>query len=272
MTSILATPSYLKYIYGMVSGKRREKLDRILEPLQAMLQLCLLGTSPIGSKLTINDNLLTIQPPGISQGIIRYFNDDTKEDVYYLFNVFRRFVMYYKFLYQHEHTRELYELLIELCKSGLDKLIETYNSSDKINVLHALTMYKVILDKPDLVIPNTEDTTPNTTTSSTTTENTHKKTHKKDHLNTSSILQNNVIPDFDNLSSTGTNKSNIDNIFIKITDIYSKEELQIIHSTLLILKHKKDTEECQPYINGLNLILQPTYTKIKKWINDNIAL
>ena len=72
MTSYLATPSYLKYVYGAFSGRRREKLDYILEPLQSLLQLSLLGFSPVGSKLTIKDNLLYIQQPGLSQGIIRF--------------------------------------------------------------------------------------------------------------------------------------------------------------------------------------------------------
>ncbi len=96
--SALLQPSYLKFAYSLVVGKKREKLDYILEPMQAMLQLSLLAFCPVGSKLTIQDNLLYIQLPGVSQGIIRFFNDDAKEDLYYLFNVFRRFISYYKFL------------------------------------------------------------------------------------------------------------------------------------------------------------------------------
>lgn len=269
MTSYLATPSYLKYAYTALSGKRRDKLDYILEPMQALLQLSLLGFSPVGSKLTITENLLFIQQPGMSQGIIRFFNDDTKEDLYYLFNVFRRFVVYYKHLYLDSKHRALYELLIDLSKEGLKKLIITYTNTNRINVLHTLQMYKVILDKPDFVIPK-PPATPKDKSEHKTTE---KQPDKSNSKSTKEILpppedEATSIPEFDTI---GENKGNIDNIFNKIVSIYSEEELSIIHNTLLILQRKKE-EDCQSYIDGLNLIMQPTYNKIKQWITDNIAL
>ena len=287
MTSYLATPSYLKYVYGAFSGRRREKLDYILEPLQALLQLSLLGFSPVGSKLTIKDNLLYIQQPGISQGIIRFFNDDTKEDLYYLFNVFRRFVVYYKHIYADTRHKPLYELLIELSKRGLDKLIMTYTNTDRINVLHTLQMYKVILAKPDFVIPSQPVATSTGTTNSTSNNNlpetgsggksTHKtgknsaKTETTEHTeNLDTTNTNNNIPELD-LLGLGNSAGNIDNIFKNIVNIYSHEELNIIYNTLIILQRRGE-DDGQTYIDGVNMILQPTYGKIKQWINDNIAL
>jgi len=290
MTSYLATPSYLKYVYGAFSGRRREKLDYILEPLQALLQLSLLGFSPVGSKLTIKDNLLYIQQPGISQGIIRFFNDDTKEDLYYLFNVFRRFVVYYKHIYADTRHKPLYELLIELSKRGLDKLIMTYTNTDRINVLHTLQMYKVILAKPDFVIPS--QPAPSSNTSNTTqpepgasgggkSGNKHGKNSAKTEIieptenqdttaNSPANTATNNIPELD-LLGLGTSAGNIDNIFKNIVSIYSHEELNIIYNTLIILQRRGE-DDGQTYIDGVNMILQPTYGKIKQWINDNIAL
>jgi hypothetical protein len=291
MTSYLATPSYLKFVYGAFSGKRREKLDYILEPLQALLQLSLLGFSPVGSKLTIKDNLLYIQTPGVSQGIIRFFNDDSKEDLYYLFNVFRRFVVYYKHIYNDTKHRVLYDLLIELSKRGLDKLILTYTNTDRISVLHTLQMYKVILNKPDFVIPSH----PSNVSVSSNNDSGRSSVANSGKSKSMSVKSNSIestgssepetgvsetgshnltvvethIPDLDvlGLGSTG----NIDNIFKNIVSIYSNEELNIIYNTLIILQRKAD-DDCQTYIDGLNMILQPTYGKIKQWINDNIAL
>lgn len=149
MTSYLSQIGF-KSIYDYFYGKKqREKLDYILEPLQAMTQLAFLSVCPIGSKLTINDNILTIQQPGISQGIIRYFNDDTKEDLYYLMNVFRRFFDYYKFMLQNEKSAALYNLLISMAIKGIDNLTTTYTNTEKVNVLHTLQMYKVVLSNPD---------------------------------------------------------------------------------------------------------------------------
>ena len=49
ITSAL-NPLNIKYVYAMFGGKKREKLDLILEPLQAMIQLSMLSCCPIGSK------------------------------------------------------------------------------------------------------------------------------------------------------------------------------------------------------------------------------
>lgn len=209
-----------KNIYDYFNGKKqREKLDYILEPFQAMTQLALLSFCPVGSKLTINDNILTIQQPGISQGIIRYFNDDNKEDLYYLMNVFRRFFDYYKFMLDSDE--ELYNLLIKLSIKGIDKLTETYTNTNKINVLHTLQMYKVVLTN-------------------------------RDFFNSSDI----------------NSDTNIDNIFIKISEIYKKEEYVIILNLLTLLE--KNCEGYSNYIDGVNIIMDITNKKIKQWIDKNI--
>ena len=55
----------LKAIYVAVMGdKNKERFEMILEPLQAIIQLALLSYCPIGSKLSISDNILCIQSPG----------------------------------------------------------------------------------------------------------------------------------------------------------------------------------------------------------------
>ena len=149
MTSVLNI-KYLDFFNIFLKTKKREKLDYILEPLQAMIQLSFLAFVPIGSKLSIHNNLLAIQRPSVVQGVIRYFNEDTKDDLYYLFNVIKRFFSYYKFLADSEHC-PLYLLLIEFSKQGLEKLIDTYTSSNKNSVVHTLKVYRLILDSPELL-------------------------------------------------------------------------------------------------------------------------
>jgi len=41
----------------------KERLDMILEPLQVMIQLAILGFCPRGTKISINENILTLQRP-----------------------------------------------------------------------------------------------------------------------------------------------------------------------------------------------------------------
>jgi hypothetical protein len=63
--------------------------------------------------------------------------------------------------------------------------------------------------------------------------------------------------------------TNIDLIFIKITEMYSQEDYTIIYHTLL--KIQNDTQYYLNYIEGLNKILEPVNIRIKKWIDDNIV-
>lgn len=89
--------SQLKSIYNTlyINNKQKDKLDMILEPLQAMIQLSLLSVSPIGTKLTIQENILYLQHPSFIQPFSRWYNADKKDDLYYLFQVIRRFIKWY---------------------------------------------------------------------------------------------------------------------------------------------------------------------------------
>jgi hypothetical protein len=62
---------------------------------------------------------------------------------------------------------------------------------------------------------------------------------------------------------------NIDDVFIRITDIYTQELYNIIYNTLNIMINN-DTD-FNIYIDGLNKILEPTNNRIKKWIDENIV-
>lgn len=155
MTSLITQMS-LKGIYEYFSSskRKREKLDYILEPFQAITQLALLAYCPVGSKLTINDNILIIQQPGISQSLSRYFNEDSKEDLYYLMNVFKRYFNFYAFMNEDRLLKKLYDVLVNNAILGIDNLLKTYTNADKVNVLHTLQMYKVVLGNPDFFNTN----------------------------------------------------------------------------------------------------------------------
>jgi hypothetical protein len=135
----------IQLLYKTVSGnKKKERFETILEPLQALIQIALLSYFPIGSKLTIQNNILHIQAPSYRQSVTRWYNNDTQEDLFYLFNIFCRFKKFYIDV-KVEHTK-LFELLILQAKNGINNLIRTYNQTDKTHVLHTLQMYKNMLD------------------------------------------------------------------------------------------------------------------------------
>ena len=63
--------------------------------------------------------------------------------------------------------------------------------------------------------------------------------------------------------------TNVDLIFVKITDLYSQEDYTIIYYTLQ--KIQNDPQYYMNYVDGLNKILEPVNIRIKKWIDDNIV-
>jgi hypothetical protein len=301
----------LNVLYKTIkTKKKKERFETILEPLQALLQIAYLSFTPIGTKLTIHNNILYIQPPNYSQSIVRWYNNDTQEDLFYLFNIFYRFKKFYYFLCggdggndvtgvalkDCEHSskivnKKLYELLIELAKNGIGNLIRTYGQTEKIHILHTLQMYKNILEtdtdltkqsqRPDVYnheLDNLIVSHPSHPSHDLQRDKSNKKKGKSSHQ------MQQVLRDDDNeeehepdtSSQKNTSKPSdtmstkkIDDVFIRITDMYSQEIYYIIYNTLILME-KNDTAY-QTLIEGLNKILEPTNIKIKKWIDENIV-
>jgi hypothetical protein len=61
----------------------------------------------------------------------------------------------------------------------------------------------------------------------------------------------------------------IDDVFIRITDIYTQEMYNIMYNTLILIKNNEQTYIS--YMDGLNKMLEPTNNRIKKWIDENIV-
>jgi len=134
-------------IYNSISlNKSKEKINMVLEPLQAMIQLSLLSVSPIGTKLTIHQNILYIQNPSITQPITRWYNSDKKDDLFFLFQVVKRFIKWYNInLTKSKINKKLYDLLIHMAINGFDNLIKTYQNTENIIIIQVFNMYKNIL-------------------------------------------------------------------------------------------------------------------------------
>jgi hypothetical protein len=251
--------STFQILYKTVASRRKkERFETILEPLQAILQIALLAFYPVGTKLTIQNNIMTLQPPTYSQSMARWYNNDTKEDLYFLFNVFHRFKKFYahyKADAPDSVQHRLYALLIDLSKTGINKLIRTYGQTDKPHILQTLTMYKFILDdqlSPDLMTLQTQ-----TSTTSTTAAKPYKM---KPVLN----------DDDDPKSSEMTSSSNtVDDIFVTIVDVYTPELQSIMYHTLRLMRDNESNY--QSYADGLNRILDPTCVQLKKWIDEHIV-
>jgi hypothetical protein len=294
--------STLNLLYSTIkTKKKKERFETILEPLQAILQIGYLSFSPIGTKLTIRNNILQIQTPNYSQSVVRWYNNDTQEDLFYLFNIFYRFKKFYQFLSEdkmHHESKKLYDLLIELAKSGINNLIRTYSQTDKIHILHTLQLYKNILEGGNNIesfsskrletfeidhLSNSPASHVSRSSPASFTSNTkNKNTKSKQQVlreNDSDEEKNSEVKSITNMQQLNTNQhqqyqqtqdiKNIDDVFIRITDIYTQEIYNIIYNTLLIMGNNEQSHDI--YIDGLNKILEPTNLRIKKWIDENIV-
>jgi hypothetical protein len=244
--------STLQILYKTVySRRKKERFETILEPLQAILQIALLSFYPVGTKITIQTNILTLQPPTYSQSMLRWYNNDTKEDLYFLFNVFHRFKKFYAHCKHNDGSvqHRLHMLLTDLAKTGINKLIRTYGQTDKPHILQTLTMYKYILDdqlSPDIMTLQTQ-TQPQPST----------KPHRMKPV------------EDDAASEMASTNNTVDDIFIAIVDIYTPELQHIMYNTLILIRDNESNY--QAYAEGLNKLLEPTCIQLKKWIDEHIV-
>ena len=214
-------------LYSLIKKeKKKERFDIILEPLQAITQLALLSYCPKGSKLTISNNLLAIQTPTWVQGLWRTYNQDNRDDLFFLFNAIVRFNNFYIYLKNEPADYcDLFDLLVQLSKRGIDKLLQTYSNTDQPALLHTLQLYRTLLDKPELFM--------------------------------------------ENMLNTEHSKHSIDEVFIKIRELYTSREYIILYQILLTLENHPENYET--YIQGLHILFTPVSDKIQKWITDNIV-
>lgn len=156
----------LKTLYKSINTKssQKERFDSVLEPFQAVLQLCLLSKSPNNTKLSIEENTLKLQPPHLSQGLIRWSRDDKKSDLMFLFQVCRRFPKLYKEtlanIKKGKHGKNLYEVMTRMAATGLKKLAQTYAKRNGEHVIpQMLHLYCNVLLKPDIfgIVQKAED-------------------------------------------------------------------------------------------------------------------
>ena len=231
----MSSPSTSSFhlLYQMLSNRQKDKIDMILEPLQAMIQLALLSICPIGTKLRIQENILYLQTPTITQSLARWYNSDKKDDLYFLYSVVKRYMKWYNPAINKKSplSADLYQLITKMAKEGFDNLFKTYSSSDSNTVIHVIQMYKNLLE-----------------------------------YNNDKILIDEYIVDVEK------NKVNIDEVFERIIDIYDPHILQIIQHTLLMMQEENDPSNQGHHLDGLNQMFMKYNKAIKEWIKVNLIL
>lgn len=124
-------------VTNMYQGSREHRKHLILDPLTCVLRLILLQYKARGTKISILENGISYNPPTLSQGFLRAWYGDNREDLHNLCSP----IHYFKKWYPRENPQ--YTSLHAECVQGLYVLRESYDK--KTTIYHTLTHYTHIL-------------------------------------------------------------------------------------------------------------------------------
>jgi hypothetical protein len=101
--------------------------QQILHPMNCMVRLALLQYKSDSTKISVIDNSIYYNQPGLLQGIIRYVNGDKREDIHNIYQPILKAIEWY------DISNEVHLYIFQECLKGLDKLIETYSTHSTIH-------------------------------------------------------------------------------------------------------------------------------------------
>ena len=112
----------------MSSTNEIENKEFMLDPLSVIIKLAIIGYKPVGTKICVLDNIVSVQEVGIFQPLVRYFFNNKRLDLHHLYNPIEFACDF--FLNDEEILEELPNIkdLFEAALSGIDKLRETYST------------------------------------------------------------------------------------------------------------------------------------------------
>jgi len=116
--------------------KNKEDKNVIIDPMSCLIKLSILKFCPIGTKISICDNMITILDPGLLQGTVRFFKGDGREDLHNLYvPLIKSIEWYYKNIDDANEIKILFDFAID----GLNILKSSYPINSTI--CHTLDLY-----------------------------------------------------------------------------------------------------------------------------------
>jgi hypothetical protein len=112
--------------------------QQILDPLCCLLRISLLQYKDSSTKISIIDNSLQYNQPGIFQGIIRNINGDKREDIHNIYQPILKAVQWY------DISNPMFLYIFQKSLKGFDCLLKTYS---KQSIIHTtLQHYRKLLN------------------------------------------------------------------------------------------------------------------------------
>jgi hypothetical protein len=116
----------------------RNKQDKniIIDPMSCLIKLSILKFYPVGTKISVNDNAITILDPGFLQGTVRFFKGDGREDLHNIYIPLIKTIEWY--WNKYEDNKEI-KVLFDYAVNGLEILKSSYPVNSTI--CHTLDLY-----------------------------------------------------------------------------------------------------------------------------------
>lgn len=120
-----------------------KKNKNILDPMSCIITLSLLSFYEDNCKLTIQNNFVDIQRPYISQGVLRWYSNDKRNDICLLCHPIEKALEWYDI-----KEFNLNDILNDAL-NGLKKLEKCYrqNTTEDISIIHSILYYESIISK-----------------------------------------------------------------------------------------------------------------------------
>ena len=127
---------------------------RLLDPIGTAFKLILLNFEPENTRITIQDHVLILEPPDITQFITRWWYGESREDICYLSQTIIRFIEFYmeteespinlenSFALFNGNKKNIKGMVKYIC-SGLEKLEYIYK---KDNAALTLAYYRLLIN------------------------------------------------------------------------------------------------------------------------------
>jgi hypothetical protein len=127
----------LYFFNFFASFRNKQDKNIIIDPLSCLIKLSILKFCPIGTKISIGDNMITILDPGLLQGTYRFVKGDAREDLHNLYVPLIKSIEWY-WHQDNENNNEI-KSLFEFAINGLETLRASYPHNSTIT--HTLDLY-----------------------------------------------------------------------------------------------------------------------------------
>jgi hypothetical protein len=256
--------SVFNYIYSFI---HKPPAVQTLEPMCCMIRLAMLAFRDVGTKISINNNTITIIQPSIIQGTVRWTHGDTRQDLHHLLHPIIKAI-------------ELYDInlpyifnIFKYTSIGLTKLKSSYNDDSSI-ICHSLIHYISIVDKaleakltkkPDLEPPKKPDAEPSKKPDIELSKKQSKKPEveqkkpeveqKKPEVEQKKPEVEQKKPDVDIRERSVSIESDLSSILYKnFKELWTEEQLLLINN--LLEESFRHSKESNSYLDAIDTIVK----------------